>query len=115
MKRSTAFSILVWAMGCFWLFAGCAGQKAMVEKGDPSKSFFRDQVTYPYKVTYGLATANDGTGWEIGYMDVAPLFTINPKVLVLIHGRAFSGAYFGDIIKQARSRGFRVIDILTGT
>lgn len=91
------------------LILGCAAQKPFVQNGDPSKSFFKEQVKYPYKVKYAKAKANDGSMWEIGYMDVAPLFKANPKVLVLIHGRACSGAYFGNAIKIARKHGIRVI------
>jgi len=91
------------------MLIGCASQTANVQPGDPSKSFFRDQVTYPYKVKYADAKAGDGTVWNIGYMDVKPLLKPNPGVLVLIHGRAFSGAYFGHVIKMASKQGIRVI------
>jgi len=92
---------------CFFL--SCAAQKPYVQKGDPAKSFFRDQVNYPFSVKYANAKADDGSIWEIGYMDVAPMFKANPKVLVLIHGRACSGAYFGHAIEMARKNGIRVI------
>lgn len=91
------------------VFIGCTAQTPGVRQGDPAKSFFRDQVTYPYKVKYANARANDGTVWNIGYMDVAPMFKANPKVLVLIHGRAFNGAYFGHVIKTALKNGIRVV------
>jgi len=91
------------------ILIGCASQVPNVQQGDPSKSFFRDQVTYPYKVKYADAKAGDGTVWNIGYMDVAPLFKPNPKVLVLIHGRAFCGAYFGHAIQVARKHGIRIV------
>lgn len=110
MKIRAIQSILfIAAIISFGFFIGCASQRAHVQKGDPSKSFFSDQVRYPYKVKYTDAKADDGTVWKIGYMDVAPLFKPNPKVLVLIHGRAFSGAYFGDAIKIASKYGIRVI------
>ena len=51
----------------------------------------------------------DGTQWEIGYMDIVPFFKVNPKVLVLIHGRGCTGAYFGHAAKIARENGIRVI------
>jgi pimeloyl-ACP methyl ester carboxylesterase len=91
------------------LLVGCAGQQAGVRQGDPAESYFRDQVVYPFKVKYADARAADGTVWKIGYMDVAPLFKPNPKVLVLIHGRAFCGAYFGHVMAAARKQGIRVI------
>ena len=91
------------------LLISCSAQTPGVRTGDPSRSFFGDQVTYPFKVQYAEARAADGTNWEIGYMDVAPRFKRNPKVLVLIHGRAFSGAYYGHAITMARKHGIRVV------
>lgn len=91
------------------LLAGCAAQKPGVKEGDPTKSFFAEQVVYPYKVAYKEAKADNGTPWNIGYMDVKPLFKRNPKVLVLIHGRAFTGAYFGHAIRMASKQGIRVV------
>jgi pimeloyl-ACP methyl ester carboxylesterase len=92
-----------------YMLAGCAARKPGVEEGDPSRSFFVDQVTYPYEVKYSQAQADDGTTWNIGYMDVKPLFKRNPRVLVLIHGRAFGGAYFGHAIRMASKHGIRVV------
>ncbi len=89
--------------------SGCGAQQAGVRPGDTGASFFADQVTYPYPVKYADVRAADGSVWNIGYMDEAPLFTANPKVLVLIHGRAFCGAYFGHVIAAARKHGIRVI------
>lgn len=110
MKTKTTLSEVITAtMILAFVFIGCAAQTPNVQQGDPSKSFFNDQVTYPYRVKYADAKAGDGTIWNIGYMDVAPLFKPNPKVLVLIHGRAFSGAYFGHAIKIARKHGIRVV------
>ncbi|MCG8688810.1 MAG: alpha/beta hydrolase [Desulfobacterales bacterium] len=109
MTKTIRRSILFFSIVSLFFISACAKQTAHVQKGDPSKSFFKDQVTYPYKVKYSIARSDDGTPWEIGYMDVAPLFKSNPKVLVLIHGRAFSGAYFGNAIKIARENGIRVI------
>jgi pimeloyl-ACP methyl ester carboxylesterase len=110
MKPKTIFSMLITvAMALVFILIGCAAQTPSVQQGDPAKSFFSEQVTYPYKVKYTDARAGDGTAWNIGYMDVAPLFKPNPKVLVLIHGRAFSGAYFGHAIRMARKQGIRVV------
>jgi len=110
MKISTILPQMVtWTIIFSCFFLGCATQKPYVQKGDPAKSFFKEQVNYPYRVKYANAKAGDGSIWEIGYMDVAPIFKTNPKVLVLIHGRACSGAYFGHAIKIARNNGIRVI------
>ncbi|MDJ0621788.1 MAG: alpha/beta hydrolase [Desulfocapsaceae bacterium] len=105
--RQMLIVILAILFSCF--FISCVSQKPYVQQGDPTKSFFREQVRYPYKVKYANAKDSDGSLWEIGYMDVSPLFKPNPPVLVLIHGRACSGAYFGDAITIARKNGIRVI------
>lgn len=91
------------------ILSGCASQTANVQQGDPAKSFFKDQVTYPYRVHYAHARDNGGGTWEIGYMDVKPMFPVNPKVLVMIHGRGFSGAYFSHLIQVAHKKGIRII------
>ncbi len=110
MKKSIKFTAtLTCAILFFFLLFGCAAQKPYVEQGDPSKSFFKDQVVYPFKVSYANAKADDGTQWEIGYMDIVPFFRINAKVLVLIHGRGLTGAYYGHAAKIARENGIRVI------
>lgn len=110
MKAKTSLAEVIAAtLIIAFALTGCAGQTPGVREGDPTESFFGDQVTYPYKVSYADVRSNDGTVWNIGYMDVAPLFRPNPNVLVLIHGRAFSGAYFGHAIGMASKRGMRVI------
>ncbi len=110
MQEQKSFSSVTWVMIVIvMLLGGCAGQIAHVQQGDPSKSYFKDQVVYPFKVQYAQVQSADGTDWQIGYMDVKPHFSLNPKVLVMIHGRAFSGAYFGSLIKKASKSGIRVI------
>lgn len=104
-RRTMFFSTIVFMA----LLMGCSAQTPGVRDGDPLDSFFRDQVTYPFRVKYADARSDDGTVWEVGYMDVKPLFKINPKVLVLIHGRAFTGAYFGHVARIASQHGIRVV------
>jgi pimeloyl-ACP methyl ester carboxylesterase len=105
----TCFKSIVAAVFIAFLLTGCTVHKPGVREGDPDKSYFAEQVVYPYKVKYREAEADDGTTWSIGYMDVKPLFKRNPKVLVLIHGRAFGGAYFGHAIRMASEHGIRVV------
>ena len=110
MQRQAFIKTMILVTAIFTLLSsGCASRIPGVAPGDSSQSFFADQVTYPFKVHYADVKSNDGTVWNIGYMDVGPWFRPNPKVLVLIHGRACSGAYFGHIAKTAAQRGIRVI------
>lgn len=91
------------------LSIGCIARTPGVIKGDPVQSFFKEQVTYPFTVNYARAQAGDGTTWEIGYMDVAPVSGETSHTLVLIHGRAFNGAYFGHATRFASQYGIRII------
>ncbi len=71
-------------------------------KNDPKFVAFMDDVKY--------ATAKDdqGTSWQIGYMDEYAGTDKNPKVLVIIHGKgAFAGNY-GNILQYALRMGPRV-------
>ncbi len=112
----------IWiVIGTFFValaLAGCAGAPQVksftinpvrVEKGSPEKSFWRDQVTYPFAVKYAKAKDSKGIVWEIAYMDEYYGAEANPKVLVLIHGKGGFGAYFGYVMKVALENGLRVI------
>ena len=76
---------------------------------DPSKSFWKTYVTYPFPVKY--ATTKDSTGktWQIGYMDEYAGTDKNPQVLVIIHGKGAFGGHYGNIMKMALEHGLRVI------
>jgi homoserine O-acetyltransferase/O-succinyltransferase len=76
---------------------------------DPTKSFWKDYVTYPYPVKY--TDVKDGTGksWQIGYMDEYAGTEKNPKVLVIIHGKGAFGGHYGNIMQYALRSGLRVI------
>jgi pimeloyl-ACP methyl ester carboxylesterase len=80
-----------------------------VKKGSPEKSFWRDQVQYPFAVKYAKARDSKGIQWEVAYMDEYHGVAPNPKVLVLIHGKGDFGAYFGHVMKVALENGLRVI------
>jgi pimeloyl-ACP methyl ester carboxylesterase len=80
-----------------------------VEKGSYRKSFWRDQVQYPFAVKYVKAKDGKGIEWEVAYMDEYYGVEPDPKVLVLIHGKGAFGAYFGYVMKVALENGLRVI------
>jgi len=80
-----------------------------VENAAPGKSFWRDQVQYPFAVKYAKAKDSKGIEWEVAYMDEYYGLEPNPKVLVLIHGKGGFGGYFGHIMKVALENGLRVI------
>jgi pimeloyl-ACP methyl ester carboxylesterase len=84
-------------------------QPVRVLKGSPEKSFWRDQVQYPFAVKYAKAKDSKGIEWEVAYMDEYYGVDPNPKVLVLVHGKGGFGAYFGHVMKVALENGLRVI------
>lgn len=102
-----------------FLFAGCVGvspqikpfalQPLKVEKGSPEKSFWHDQVNYPFPVKYARARDSKGEEWEVAYMDEYYGVEAKPGVLVLIHGKGSFGGYFGYVMKVALENGLRVI------
>jgi homoserine O-acetyltransferase len=76
---------------------------------DPSKSFWKDYVTYPYPVKYATAKDGHGTSWQIGYMDEYAGTAKDPKVLVIIHGKGAFAGHYGNIMQYALRSGLRVI------
>lgn len=107
-------SMCVWTMVLMLLFimnaaSVMASGEWSVDPGDQSTSFWKDNVHYPYDVKYGTGKDNQGVAWEIAYMDEYSGNESNPSVLVLIHGKGVFGGYFGYVIKQALSKGLRVI------
>jgi len=102
---------LIYLLAALIISLGLAGCTTAwkVAQGDPAKSFWKDQVQYPYSVNYATGTDARGVQWEIGYMDVYTGKEANPKVLVLIHGKGAFGGYFGHVIKVAADNGLRVV------
>jgi homoserine O-acetyltransferase/O-succinyltransferase len=76
---------------------------------DPNKSFWKNYVTYPYPVKYATAKDDQGTSWQIGYMDEYAGTEKNPKVLVIIHGKGAFAGHYGNIMQYALRMGLRVI------
>jgi homoserine acetyltransferase len=76
---------------------------------DPSKSFWKNYVTYPYPVKYAAVKDDHGISWQIGYMDEYAGTAKNPKVLVIIHGKGAFGGHYGNIMQYALRSGLRVI------
>jgi homoserine O-acetyltransferase len=76
---------------------------------DPAKSFWLGAVTYPFPVKFATAKDKAGNPWQIGYMDEYAGKDRNPPVLVIIHGKGAFGGHYGNVMKIALERGFRVI------
>ncbi|GHA78839.1 alpha/beta fold hydrolase [Pontibacter akesuensis] len=68
-----------------------------------------DGYKYPYEVKYFEAEV-EGEKYKMAYMDVAPTRQVqNPQTVLLLHGKNFFGAYWGQTIKFLTENGFRVI------
>ena len=76
---------------------------------DPSKSFWKNYVTYPYPVKYANVKDGNGVTWQIGYMDEYDGTDKNPKVLVIIHGKGAFAGHYGNIMQYALRSGLRVV------
>jgi pimeloyl-ACP methyl ester carboxylesterase len=63
--------------------------------------------TYPYPVHYIDLEIQRGI-YKMAYMDVQPLHP-NGKAIMLLHGKNFNGAYWGETAKVLSDNGYRVI------
>lgn len=67
------------------------------------------QVTYPYMVKFH-PLKSQGQDLEMAYVDVWPEVP-NGKAILLLHGKNFNIAYWGETIQRLRKEGFRVIAV----
>jgi pimeloyl-ACP methyl ester carboxylesterase len=65
-------------------------------------------INYPYQVHY-LDLTLEGQPVRMAYMDVPPAAAANGKTVVLLHGKSFSGDYWGHTIATLTGQGYRVI------
>lgn len=80
-------------------------------KNQTSKLYFSQNLNgfqYPYPV-YHFTVKAQGQDVKMAYMDVAPARPGKDKVVVLLHGKNFSGFYFQSISKEFLKQGYRVI------
>ena len=66
-----------------------------------------ENYKYPFKVHY-LTINSQGESYQMAYMDVQPELP-NGKSIMLLHGKNFNGAYWGQTAKLLEKEGFRVI------
>src|SRR5690554_815169 len=62
---------------------------------------------YPYKVNY-LSFESQGKNLQMAYMDIVPTNS-NGKVVMLMHGKNFNGAYWKQTIERLAEEGYRVV------
>ncbi len=97
--RRTAFTLLL-SIVVFPLSALAGDAKAL--------SITMEGYDYPHKVQF-LSLNIEGQDLRMAYMDVMPEASPKDKVVVLLHGKNFFGAYWKDTIRVLSQNGFRVI------
>ncbi|MFM6929465.1 MAG: alpha/beta fold hydrolase [Bdellovibrio sp.] len=104
MRKILLLSLLV--------LSACASQSPKIETASvPVKGFDAalTQFQYPFPVSYYSFRAQN-QDLKMAYMDIAPEKG-SEKVIVLFHGKNFSGYYFEDMAKVLVGKGYRVIMI----
>ncbi len=79
--------------------AGAEGSKAL--------GIRLEKFTYPYPVSM-LSLETQNQQLEMAYMDVVPA-SPNGETVVLMHGKNFCGAYWGQTAKDLAAKGYRVV------
>ncbi len=106
---------------CLFVLGGCSAPQTHAEVDAPTPSpevtepgawkpldARLTQFDYPYPVsTFELQV--QGKALNMAYMDVAPAKEPSGQVVLLLHGKNFSGAYWKDTIKVLTEAGHRVI------
>jgi pimeloyl-ACP methyl ester carboxylesterase len=64
-------------------------------------------VTYPFKVNF-FSFKSQGQELKMAYMDLSPM-DANGKIILLLHGKNFNGAYWEETIRALTKDGYRVI------
>jgi len=89
------------------LFLLCPAMAGASEKLQPL-SITMEGYEYPYPVGL-LPLTIEGQDLRMAYMDVPPEGRSNGRVVVLLHGKNFSGNYWKDTICVLAQNGFRVV------
>lgn len=95
-------------LGILFLNYSCSGLN--IKKESKIHDGFDAQLSkfeYPYSVQFFESFIQDQK-LQLAYMDIVPQGPIK-KTVVLLHGKNFSGYYFGPIIKSLVDNGIRVI------
>lgn len=75
-----------------------------------SRSFWGEQVTYPFPVETARVEDARGTAYEIAYMDeYRGDDRASAEVLVLVHGKGANAGSFSQLMRHALEAGFRVV------
>lgn len=101
---------LIWTLVLATLFVGCASNETPTQKPSEEVTPLTKDITqfeYPYPVHFHQFDSQ-GETLKMGYMDVAANGE-QKGVIVLLHGKNFSGFYFKTLIEHFSAQGLRVI------
>jgi hypothetical protein len=71
----------------------------------PALGICLEEYEYPYPVRF-LPLSNDLQQVLMAYMDIPPGAEPNGKTIVLMHGKAFGGYYFRNVIEALAGAGY---------
>jgi pimeloyl-ACP methyl ester carboxylesterase len=74
----------------------------------PALGICLEEYEYPYPVRF-LPLTNDLQPVTMAYMDIPPGTQANGTTVVLMHGKAFGGYYFRNVIEALTESGYRVV------
>jgi pimeloyl-ACP methyl ester carboxylesterase len=80
---------------------------SIVVEGEEPLGIAMEGYAYPFPVQF-VELSIAGEKVKMAYMDVQPSRS-NSKTVVLLHGKNFFGAYWGQVIKDLSDHGYRVI------
>ena len=102
---------LVQLIALIFILSACA-TKSVPHESEPQKGFDAQLTTYeyPFPVKFFKFRAQE-QDLQMAYMDVTRNEKNIDKVIVLLHGKNFSGEYFEDMAHRLMDKGYRVIMI----
>ena len=93
-----------------WFFVGSLMIASVAQAQQPSLTPYDADLTnytYPFPVQF-ISLTTQGESLRMAYMDVKPS-NANGHVVMLLHGKNFNGAYWGQTAKRLAENGYRVI------
>lgn len=104
--KSFSNTIAMAVLACFSFISGPLGQPRDTNRAPLGIGL--EGIEYPYPVKYYILTL-EGQVLRMAYMDVTPNGPSNGKAVVLLHGKSFSGDYWGAVAGTLAAKGYRVI------
>ncbi|WP_267396699.1 MULTISPECIES: alpha/beta hydrolase [unclassified Sphingomonas] len=104
--RFISREIFSWALRALALPLGLVAAPALAQTAPLGANL--EQFDYPYPVHW-FETRSAGQSVRMAYMDIAPAAAANGRVAVLLHGKNFCAATWGDTAKMLAAHGYRVI------